>query len=81
MAPLPFLVRTVTPAQAGRRFAPFRNSTTTPRDIRFAACTKNFTARHATSGLYSLTLARIARIATRTFTGVNSAPTALSATP
>jgi hypothetical protein len=67
MAPLPFLVRTVTPAQVGRRFAACRNSTTTSRDIRFAACTKNFTARNATSSLYSPTSARIARIATPIF--------------
>jgi hypothetical protein len=81
MAPLPFLVRTVTPAQAGRRFAPSRNSTTTPRDIHFAACTKNFTARPATSGLSSPTLARIARTATPIFIAVRWAPTAPSATP
>jgi hypothetical protein len=80
MAPLRFLVRTVTQAQAGLRFAPFRNSTTTPRVIRFAACTKNFTARHATLSLCSRTSARIARIATRIFIAVRWGPTAPNAT-
>ena len=79
-APSLFLAKTATRTQAGPPSAPFPNSSTTPRGIRFAACMKKYPARHAMPNRFSPTLGRRAPIVTPTFIAVSSAPTARSAT-
>ena len=75
----PFPARIATPTPVGNRRGRFPNSVMTTHDIRFAACMKKSHANNVTPAWSSTAPAHIARIATRTFIVVSSAPTAKTA--